>query len=131
MLFWPKQSSKSVKKTDPVEQPISLEFEASSSQFDEPTDFAEIVEPTPSSPLAVVANKAVISQTRTKRQDELRCEIDLLNGDLVGLMKRKNTGHITDAQEKELKSKRKKNRQLPPMKKEDRMYVAASRRLMT
>jgi hypothetical protein len=56
MLFWPKQSSKSVKKTDPVEQPISLEFEASSSQFDEPTDFAEIVEPTPSSPLAIVEN---------------------------------------------------------------------------
>jgi hypothetical protein len=112
MLFWSKQSSKSFKKPDPVEQPISLEFEASSSQFDEPTDFAEIVEPTPSSPLAVVANKAVISQTRTKRQDELRCEIDLLNGDLVGLMKRKNTGHITVTQEEELKSKRKKKESL-------------------
>jgi hypothetical protein len=110
MLFWSKQSSKSVKKPDPVEQTISLEFEVSSSQFDEPTDFAEIVEPTLSSPLAVVANKAVISQTRTKRQNELRCEIDLLNGDFVGLMKRKNTGHITDAQEEELKSKRKKKK---------------------
>ena len=112
MLFWSKQSSKSVKKPDPVEQTISLEFEVSSSQFDEPTDFAEIVEPTPSSPLAVAANKAVTSQTRTKRQDELRCEIDLLNGDLVGLMKRKNTGHITDAREEELKSKRKKKESL-------------------
>jgi hypothetical protein len=112
IFFWSKPSSRSVKKTDPIEQPISLEFEPSSSQFDEPTDFAEIVEPTPSSPLAVVANKSVISQTRTKRQDELRCEIDLLNGDFVILMKRKNTGHITDAQEEELKSKRKKKESL-------------------
>lgn len=42
----------------------------------------------------------------------MKCEIYLLNGDLVGLMKRKNTGHITDTQEEEFKSKRKRKESL-------------------
>lgn len=59
-----------------------------------------------------MANILLFHKQGPKDKTKLRCEIDLLNGDLVGLMKRKNTGHITDAQEEELKSKRKKKESL-------------------
>lgn len=58
LLFCSKQLSNSVKEPYPIEPHIALEFKPSSSQFDEPADFLEIVEPTPSSSLPCMGNKA-------------------------------------------------------------------------
>lgn len=78
---------------------IPLEFAAGSSQFQEPND--ENIDP------------VVTSQPSRKRsfsaraQDEIQLKIDLLNADLVGLLKRKTTGWLTAVEEKDLSEKQK------------------------
>jgi len=93
--FWSKQSNE---KTNSPE--IPLIFESTSSQFVEPPDNLPSTEPIPST--SVTEPKAT-----AKKQIELRKQIELINGDLVGLYKRRDKDLLTDDQEAELRAKKK------------------------
>jgi hypothetical protein len=44
----------------------------------------------------------------SRSQEDIRIQIDVLNVDLVTVLKRKTTGLLTDGEEKELKEKQRK-----------------------
>lgn len=83
-------------------QEIDLEFTPDSSQFDKEISIQSEEEKQNSSGPTNTTNK----KTKTKAQDELKVEIDLLNSDLVGLEKRKSAGRLNDDGLHELKVKR-------------------------
>lgn len=81
---------------------IPLEFQPGSAQFDEPDENT-----------APISSQSIRKRSFTTRaQDELQLGIDLINADLVGLMKRRCNGLLTDIEEKEFKKKKKELNEL-------------------
>ena len=108
MSYWstlPKQNVSTASAHPPESLP--LEFLPDSDQFIEKNDDGHAI-PSQSFPSAsgsqIPPTKRKIYET--KAQDHLKTQIDLINSDLVGLYKRRDSGFITEEQEKEIKSKK-------------------------
>ena len=108
MSYWstlPKQNVSTASAHPPESLP--LEFLPDSDQFIEKNDDGHAI---PSQSFASASGSQIPPTKRTiyetKAQDHLKTQIDLINSDLVGLYKRRDSGFITEEQEKEIKSKK-------------------------
>jgi hypothetical protein len=84
MQFFANSSTSHLKTKTAIESPQELEFQPDSDQFREPVS-------TDSETEESISSKST-SSAKTPAQEATKNEIDLLNGDLVGLYNRKN-GH--------------------------------------
>ncbi len=101
LQFWAKQAT--VLPTKTVDSTLPIQFLPNSSQFDEiNSDCVAVLND--ESENSKEQTKAGVS--KTKAQDEIKAQIDAINGDLTWLYNRKSIGILTKNQEIELKGKK-------------------------
>ncbi|XP_047137550.2 uncharacterized protein LOC124814045 [Hydra vulgaris] len=128
--YWSSTATKSSISHDKENKSNLVEVDKSKTLFhvasDEIDFVAEPSQVTKSSTADLIVRCA---KTERKVQDSLKQENNLINGDLIGLMKRKECGQLTSAQENMLIEKKKKKKELEKNLKKKKDSMLRSRKL--
>ncbi|XP_065639297.1 uncharacterized protein LOC124819348 [Hydra vulgaris] len=107
--YWSSAATKSSISHDKENKSNLVEVDKSKTLFSVVSDEIDFVaEPSQVTKSSTVDSIVRCAKTERKVQDSLKQENNLINGDLIGLMKRKECGQFTSVQENELIEKKKK-----------------------